>query len=255
LKATGSDQYSVWSTNGSGNYISTVLGGVSGASFALETFETGFHQDLNGDGVIGTGPGALSSASLPAGTSDFNGDGNPDMLWLNADDTLTIREMNGSSIIGAANLPEPPPSWHLVGTGDLNGDGKSDILWQNSGGEVGIWEMNGTSIASAVSPGNPGAEWQLQGAADVDGDGKDDLLFVNPITNQAQTWLMNGTQVTSMQAPVSAPAAPQSGAAVLSETEFYIPAESVTGMAGGTSPIGTSTLPDAGTPGSIFTRT
>jgi hypothetical protein len=99
----------------------------------------------------------------------------------------------------------PSASWRLVGTGDV----KSDILWQNSGGEVRIWELNRTSIASAVAPGNPGAAWQLQGASDVNGDGKDDLLFMNPITDQAQTWLMNGTQVASMQAPVSVPAAAQ----------------------------------------------
>jgi 20S proteasome alpha/beta subunit len=250
-KMAGADQYTVWTTDGSGNYISTG-GTVSAANRALEALEPSFQQDLNGDGVIGTGPGSLSSASLPVGTGDFNGDGNPDMLWLNADDTLTIHEMNGSSVIGAADLPAPPPSWHLVGTGDLNGDGKSDILWQNSGGEVGIWEMNGTSIASAVSPGNPGAAWEFQGASDVDGDGKDDLLFMNPITNQTQTWLMNGTQVTAMQAPL---AAPQSSGPVLSETEFYLPAESATGMAGDISPIRTSTLPDAGTAGLLLTRT
>ena len=115
--------------------------------------------------------------------------------------------------------------------------------------------MNGTSIISAVSPGNPGAAWQLQGAADVDGDGKGDLLFLNPLSNQTETWLMNGTQVTSIQAPVSAPGGPQSGAPVLSEMEFYLPAEAVAGMAGGTGPVATLTSPDGGTPGSIFTRT
>ena len=113
----------------------------------------------------------------------------------------------------------------------------------------------GTSIISAVSPGNPGAAWQLQGAADVDGDGKSDLLFLNPISNQAQTWLMNGTQVTSIQAPVSVPGGPQSGAPVLSEMEFYLPAEAAAGMGGDISPIRTSPLPDAGTTGSIFART
>jgi hypothetical protein len=253
-KVTGADQYSVWSTDGNGNYITNVIGVLLGASATLEGFEPSFQQDLNGDGVIGV-TGSTGGLGSAVGTGDFDGNGEPDILWLNADETVTIREMNGSSIIGSANLPAPPASWHLVGTGDVNGDGKSDILWQNSGGEVGIWEMNGTSIISAVSPGNPGAAWQLQGASDVNGDGKDDLLFMNPITNQTQTWLMNGMQVTSMQAPVSAPAAPQSSVPVLSETEFYLPAESATGMAGDISPITTSTLPDAGTAGPIFTRT
>jgi cytochrome c2 len=261
MKVTGADQYTVWNTDSSGNYLGNAFGYVPGATPALEALEPGFKQDLNGDGVVGIPLGAGAAALAPpssgsiVGTADFSGDGNPDLLWLNADDTLTIREMNGSSIISAADLPAPPSSWRLVGTGDVNGDGKSDILWQNTGGEVGIWEMNGTSIASAVSPGNPGAAWQLQGAADVDGDGKGDLLFFNPISNQAQTWLMNGTQVTSIQAPVSAPGGPQSSAPVLSELEFYLPSEAAAGMAGGTGTIATLTSPDGGTPGSIVTRT
>ena len=39
-------------TDSSGNYVSST-GIVSGASAALESLETSFHQDLNGDGVIG----------------------------------------------------------------------------------------------------------------------------------------------------------------------------------------------------------
>jgi hypothetical protein len=253
-KVAGADQYTVWNTDSSGNYLSNAIGVVPGANSGLVAFESIFQQDLNGSGAVGTSSPSVGSGSAAA-TGDFNGDGNPDLLWLNADDSLTIHEMNGSSVIGAANLPAPPPSWHLAGTGDVNGDGKSDILWQNSGGEVGIWEMNGTSVASAVSPGNPGAAWWLQGSADVDGDGKSDLLFLDPVTNQTQTWLMDGTQVVSMQTPGIGPAAPQPSAAVLSETELYIPAETVTGMAGDASPVRTSILPDVGTNASLFART
>ena len=51
-KVPGADQYSVWTTDSNGNYIShsAVL---SGSSTALQSFETSFHQDLNGDGAIG----------------------------------------------------------------------------------------------------------------------------------------------------------------------------------------------------------
>ena len=51
-KVTGSDQYRVWNTDSNGNQISqTDI--LSGHSVALESLETSFHQDLNGDGVIG----------------------------------------------------------------------------------------------------------------------------------------------------------------------------------------------------------
>ena len=50
-KVTGADQYGVWNTDSSGNYISNISGVVSGSDSMLETLETTFHQDLNGDGV------------------------------------------------------------------------------------------------------------------------------------------------------------------------------------------------------------
>ena len=52
----GADQYTVWNTDSNGNYVSTAIGAVSGSNTALETMETSFHQDLNGDGVIGLPP-------------------------------------------------------------------------------------------------------------------------------------------------------------------------------------------------------
>ena len=52
-KDAGTDQYTVWNTDNNGNYISNTVGAVSGASYALQSLETSFHQDLNSDGQIG----------------------------------------------------------------------------------------------------------------------------------------------------------------------------------------------------------
>src|SRR5947209_6956898 len=49
----GANQYTVWATDSSGNYISNLTGVVSGTRTALESLEPVFHQDLNGDGLIG----------------------------------------------------------------------------------------------------------------------------------------------------------------------------------------------------------
>ena len=46
------DQYTVWETDGAGNYLRNMIGAVSGTTSALQEFEPAFHQDLNGDGVI-----------------------------------------------------------------------------------------------------------------------------------------------------------------------------------------------------------
>ena len=56
-KITGADQYTVWFTDNSGNYLSSAFDVASGTSAALQSFETSFQQDLNGDGVIGPGDG------------------------------------------------------------------------------------------------------------------------------------------------------------------------------------------------------
>jgi hypothetical protein len=50
---SGADAYTVWSTDSSGNYITNLIGAVSGTSNALQSFEPIFHQDLNIDGLIG----------------------------------------------------------------------------------------------------------------------------------------------------------------------------------------------------------
>src|SRR5207253_2534512 len=52
-KLAGADQYTVWSTDANGNDTVRLADSVSGSSTALESLETSFHQDLNGDGVVG----------------------------------------------------------------------------------------------------------------------------------------------------------------------------------------------------------
>ncbi len=48
----GDDRYLLWTTDGSGNRQST-SGAMSGISSSLQSAEPEFHQDLNGDGVVG----------------------------------------------------------------------------------------------------------------------------------------------------------------------------------------------------------
>jgi serralysin len=70
-KNTVADQYLVWKFDASGNYSTTLLGVVAGSDPNLKSFETSFHQDLNGNGVIGGAPIASSSTTdsgTPAGS-------------------------------------------------------------------------------------------------------------------------------------------------------------------------------------------
>ena len=65
-KLTGVDQYIVWDTDSSGNHTSQTAF-MSGTA-ALQSFETSFHQDLNGDGAIGV-PGTGTVIELAGSTS------------------------------------------------------------------------------------------------------------------------------------------------------------------------------------------
>ena len=51
LKSTSGSQYSVWTTDNSGSMVTKT--DMAGTDSRFETFENTFHQDLNGDGVIG----------------------------------------------------------------------------------------------------------------------------------------------------------------------------------------------------------
>ena len=52
-KSGSADAFTLWVTDSSGNYVSDPIGTVTGNSVALESAESVFNQDLNGDGVIG----------------------------------------------------------------------------------------------------------------------------------------------------------------------------------------------------------
>ncbi|WP_245319772.1 Ig-like domain-containing protein, partial [Bradyrhizobium sp. LMTR 3] len=60
-KYKDADQYLVWATDSNGNFTSNAIGVSSGSSTALKSLETTFHQDLNGDGVIGAASVALTT--------------------------------------------------------------------------------------------------------------------------------------------------------------------------------------------------
>src|SRR5262249_11559451 len=60
------DQYTVWNTDRSGNFIGNAVGVVSGADNALKSLEPSFHLDLNGDGVLGVPGISVSTTSSKA---------------------------------------------------------------------------------------------------------------------------------------------------------------------------------------------
>ena len=161
-KVSGADQYSVWTTDSNGNFISTSAI-LSGSSSALQSFETSFHQDLNGDGAIGV-PGMESAGST----------------------------MDGTNISGGAALLNPGPTWHVEAAAD--GDGKSNIPWQPDNGTPAIWIMDGTNLSRGAAQPNPGPTWHIAEAADFNGDGNSDILSQHD-SGAPAIWTMDGTNI------------------------------------------------------------
>ena len=137
-KLPGADQYIVWDTDSSGNQTSQTAF-MSGA--ALQSFETSFHQDLNGDGAIGVGGTVIESAGSTS--------------------LVAVGIMDGTNLSRGAALPNPGPTGHIAEAADLNGDGNSDILSQHDSGAPAILTMDGTNIIDVAVLPNPGSDWHI----------------------------------------------------------------------------------------------
>jgi len=70
-KDSGAGLYIVWNTDSNGNYANHVLAGVPGTSTTLESIETSFHQDLNGDGTIGVSGTVIQTDTGPYGSTSL----------------------------------------------------------------------------------------------------------------------------------------------------------------------------------------
>ena len=148
-KLDGADQYTVWHTDSSGNYVSSLTGAVSGGSFALQNLETGFLQDLNTDGT--TGP--VSTTIEANGSTNlvqkadlfFLGDAGPTLKYLGA-------EFVDNQIAG----------WNPIGV-EANNGGGFDVVWKHDGtDEFTVWHTDSSgSYASSVTGVVPGSNATL----------------------------------------------------------------------------------------------
>jgi hypothetical protein len=90
-KNGSADQYTVWNTDSSGNFLS-YNGVMSGNDYALESLEPTFGQDLNGDGLIG--PSTIGASDTVEVVSAYSG-----QVSLSAS-TGSLEILNSSSFTG-----------------------------------------------------------------------------------------------------------------------------------------------------------
>jgi uncharacterized protein YbdZ (MbtH family) len=155
--------------------------------------------------IGGTQQGVPSGWHVAA-NSDFDGDGNTDVLWQTDSGALAIWEMDGTHIkswdylrIGDTQQ-DVPAGWRVEATADFDGDGKNDILWRTDAGTLAVWEMDGTHLKTwdylrsgdvqLVVPAN----WHVARLGDYDGDGKSDVLW-HMDYGELAIWEMDGTHL------------------------------------------------------------
>ncbi len=154
FEVPGADEYTVWSTDSNGNYISNLIGAVSGTSAALESFESIFHQDLNGDGTISP-PAVIAADTSSYGTTsltqvgyDYFLDGSsgsgPALTYHGA--PVTVGEFAPWTPIGAVQtasgydiaLHVPGADEYTVWSADGSGNFLSNLIGAESGSSVAL---------------------------------------------------------------------------------------------------------------------
>ena len=188
-------------------------GAATSATWSFKT-QSNAQSDFNGDGIPDLiwqndstrgvtvnyygGPGGATYQGwnwLNAGAlgwhvvavADFNGDGQPDLVWQN-DSTRAVTVHyyggpGGATYQGWNWLHSGAAGWRVVALADFNGDGQPDLVWQNDAdrtvtvhyyGGTGGATYQGWSWLYGAAPG-----WHVAMASDFNGDGVPDVVWQN----------------------------------------------------------------------------
>jgi Concanavalin A-like lectin/glucanases superfamily/FG-GAP-like repeat/PKD domain/Cadherin domain/RTX calcium-binding nonapeptide repeat (4 copies)/FG-GAP repeat len=156
----------------------------------------------NGDGsfkpAVQYAVGSFGSGPWSVAVGDFNGDGHPDLVTADSDDSnrsvnVSVLLGNGDGTFQSAVNFAAGSGPHSVAVGDFNGDGHQDLATANSGTSDGS-VLLGNGDGSFQSAGNfPVAEQFPSSVAvgDFNGDGRQDLAVAS-LANKVSVLLGNG---------------------------------------------------------------
>ena len=218
-------------------FLNTTAPGASTPSFSAKTdFATGIGPyflsvaDLNGDGLPDlavpnsqagtisvllntTVPGATTptfsaktdfpvmTGPLVVSISDFNGDGEPDLVAVNVGSN-TVSVLLNTTVMGvptpsfSAKTDFPTGAYpYFVSVGDLNGDGKPDLAVVDANANT-ISVLLNTTAPGATTPTfsaktdfATGTSPRIVAIRDINGDGRQDLVVVNTNSNTFSVFL------------------------------------------------------------------
>jgi hypothetical protein len=216
-QTTNTGAFSVLLGNGDGTFQPPLLVPLGQIGLIAPSIVTG---DFNGDGIpdlavarllddevsimLGNGDGTFHEAasspvpvaigSEPYGliTTDFNGDGLPDLATMNIGDgsvTVLLGTAAGDGSftrVDSTNLGGNDfRASDVIGTGDLNGDGIPDIVLAGDNADTAVYfgVGDGTFNKATGTAGDPGRNPASIAVGDLNGDGIDDVVVVNDLNN------------------------------------------------------------------------
>ena len=158
IPATG--QFAIWSTDSNGNFVSNYLNKVSGTDAALESSETLFHQDLNGDGVIGlSSTSTVQVSSTPVSSTTIEASGATSLALVGKNYMLdSMAGGTGPTLKfgGFAVVPGQLGVWTPVAVEKtISG---YDVAWKiPATGEFAVWttDNNGNYVSNLLNKVSP----------------------------------------------------------------------------------------------------
>jgi len=168
----GTNQYTFWYTDGSGKFFSNPTGLVAGSSSAVQTFESSFNQDLNGDGVIGAPVAPPPSTAIEsAGATSLMVSGNNYYLNPVGGGTGPVLQFQGS-VVTVGKFA----GWAPIGA-EATANGY-EVAWYNAGtNQYTFWYTDGSGkfVSNPTGPvaGNSSAVLTFESSfqQDLNGDG------------------------------------------------------------------------------------
>ena len=141
-----------------------------------------------GAGIVNA-KAAIAAVNCVPGTteSDFNCDGEADIVWRNRYDGQNVvwhsGDANDQPVVESVGT-----DWDIVGVGHFNDDSRADLLWRSSTGRNAIWhgaERDEDRALVTVSD----LEWEVAGVGDFNGDGTSDILWRHLDTGDVSIWI------------------------------------------------------------------
>jgi beta-glucanase (GH16 family) len=154
-KNTSTGQYTVWTTDNNGNRTGSASGGAaSGTSYALESLEPVFHQDLNGDGIVGPTVTVIQTDGSTSLTEIANL-----YFYLDGSGGTGPALKYGGTNVTAGEFG----SWTPIGA--IQTASGYDVAWKNtSTGQYTVWttDSNGNRTGNATGGAVSGTSYALE---------------------------------------------------------------------------------------------